>query len=387
MEQLTKEQFSELTKTVAQTCISIYLPTHKFGFAVNEKQDQIVFKNQLQECARQLSLKGIDPVSIDKLLNPAYEILEDLPFWRSLQHGLAVFIANNFFKFIRMPDTAKEEIYINSSFYLSPLIPQLTNNAHFFLLVFSQDACSLYKGNTYGLQKIEIAELPLGINDVIHFEEKDERRTFRGGGGTGAGTAGSNHGHGSGFADEKEYIAQYLKEVDQTLWTEVLANEKAPLILASVEYMAGIYRQVSRYQYISQEYISGNSDRETIDVLFEKVKPIAEPLLKEERKKALLNYYNNVATELTSSMPETVIPASFYSQISDLFVLENTHIWGSFDETSNQIKIDIEKQEGDECLINRAIINTLSSGGRVFVLPPGKMPKGSIIAALMRFKA
>src|SRR5690606_23839096 len=131
-----------------------------------------------------------------------------------------------------------EELHINNSFYLLPMVQAVTNTEHFYLLVVSKNSAKFYKGGMFGIKEMEVEGLPLGMNDVIHFEEKDERKLFRGGG-TAPGAEANFHGHGSGLADEKEYISQYLKEVDQTLWTEVLANEKAPLILSSVEYMVG----------------------------------------------------------------------------------------------------------------------------------------------------
>lgn len=386
MEDLVKEEFSELANYTAQNCISIYLPTHKSGAEINEKQDLIVFKNNLQECARQLVAKGMEKPEVDTLLQPAYDLLKHETFWYELSDGLAVFIGEGFFKVYRIPIRVKQELHVNSSFYLSPVIPYVTHASHFFLLVFSKDACNFYKGDAYGMQKMEVEGLPLGINDVIHFEEKDERKLFRGGG-TAPGAEANFHGHGSGLADDKEYISQYLKEVDQTLWTEVLANEKAPLILSSVEYMVGHYRQISRYKHIAEENITGNYDHEGLSSLYERAKKIAEPLLKEDVKKALLNYYNQVATELTSSMPEKIIPASYYAQISDLFVQENFHVWGSFDEVENKLVIHPEKQDGDECLVNKAIVNTLSNGGAVYILPTEKMPKESSLAAFFRFKA
>lgn len=386
MEDLVKEEFTELTNYKASTCISIYLPTHKSGAEINEKQDLIVFKNNLQECARQLVAKGKDKVKVDQLLEPAYELLKHDTFWYQLSEGLAVFIADGFFKAYRVPVKVKEELHVNSSFHLSPLVPYVTHTGHFYLLVFSKDACNLYKGNGYGMQKVEVEGLPLGMDDVIHFEEKDERKLFRGGGNA-PGAEANFHGHGSGLADEKEYISQYLKEVDQTLWTEVLANEKAPLILSSVEYMVGYYRQISRYKHIAEDNITGNYDHEGLNTLYERARKIAEPLLKQEAKKALLNYYNQVATDLTTSMPEKIIPASYYAQISDLFVLENYHVWGKFDEVDNKLTIHPEKQDGDECLVNKAIVNTLANGGAVYILPAEKMPKESSMAAFLRFKA
>jgi hypothetical protein len=385
MEIMTKEEFAELAKQpVAKPCITICIPTHSSGVEVNEKYDLITFKNLLQDITRQLENEGMSGQEIDALLKAAYDLLEEELFWLNLSEGLAVFIAKDFFKVIKVPMALKEELHINSVFHLSPLIPFLSNPDHFYLLVFSKSSSSLFKGDMFGMEHIEVEGLPQGVNDVIHFEEKDDRKLFRTGG-TSPGAKASYHGHGSGLADEKEYISQYLTELDQTLHTEVLANERVPLVLAAVEYMIGIYRQVSGYRNIADVSITGNYDHTDTNTLFEKALEIVKPYFKERSSKALQNYYNQILTPLTSSMPEKVIPASFYKQISDLFVEKDIHIWGTFDESTNKLTIHDEKQEGDECLVNRAIVNTLLNGGDVHILDPERMPKEAKIAAFMRF--
>ncbi len=96
-------------------------------------------------------------------------------------------------------------------------------------------------------------------------------------------------------------------------------------------------------------------------------------------------YYDNSTTELTSSIPEDVIPASFYSKVSDLFLVKDAHIWGTFDEGTNELVIHEEMQEGDTCLLNKAAIKTLKNGGAVHVLEQERMPADSKVAAFMRF--
>src|SRR5690606_24469621 len=139
----------------------------------------------------------------------------------------------------------------------TPIVPLITNRKHFYLLNFSKDSTRFYKCDAYQIQEIEVKGLPEGINDVIHFEEKSERKLFRGGGNA-PGAKSNFHGHDNGLADEKEYIVQYLKEVDQTLWIEVLANGQAPLVLAAVDYMVAMYKNNSRYAHIADEFINGN---------------------------------------------------------------------------------------------------------------------------------
>ena len=84
-------------------------------------------------------------------------------------------------------------------------------------------------------------------------------------------------------------------------------------------------------------------------------------------------------------MPEKVIPASFYAQISDLFICKGEHIWGKFNMDENKLEIHAQKQEGDECLLNMAAAQTYINGGAVHLLEKEQMPKESTIAAFMRF--
>lgn len=384
MEILSKDEFAELANYQTGPCISIFIPTHRSGVEVNEKQDIIVLKNQLQEAQRQLSQKGMNKEEAAQLLQPGFELLKHETFWNNQLEGLALFIAPNYVKTLTLPLTVKEELYINNSFYVSPLMPILTSNEQFYMLVFSKHVSRFYLGDAFGMQEMEVEGLPQGVDDVIHFEEKSKRQLFRGGG-TAPGQPANFHGHGSGQADETEYVIQYIKELDQTLWTEVLANEHKPLILVAVDQLVALYRQNSHYKHIFEEAIVGNYEREDKLALWEKAREKLAPYFKAAHNDALQNYYNQIATPLTSSMPEKVIPASYYSQISDLFVQKGVHIWGTFNETDNVLEIHNEKQEGDECLINKAVVKTVLNGGAVHILDAEKMPKESVIAAFMRF--
>jgi hypothetical protein len=377
---MVKEEFYDLARKESEPALSIYLPTHNAGKEVNEKYDWIRFKNLIQAITLDLNDRGFNNDKIKALLEPASQLLNQEEFWLNLDQGLAVFIAEEYFEMKTLPFSVTEEFHINSRFYLAPLVPLFTDRPHFYVLALSKSSSSFYKGDNLGLERLEIEGLPQGVNDVIHFEEKNERQLLRGGA-----REGSTHGHGNGLLDEKEYISQYLKEVDQTLMTEILANEHAPLVIAGVEYIVGIYKQVSRYKHVVDSGITGNHEHTELSQLFQKAIELAGPYLEEGNKKALKNYYNQLNTALTSSMPEKVIPATYYKQVYDLFVEKGLHIWGTFDETENKLVINEQMQLNDICLVNRAIVNTISTGGDVYILEGERMPNGAQIAASLRF--
>lgn len=382
---ISKSEFTELANFKSDCSITVYLPTHRAGVAVNEQQDLLAFKNALQQIKKNLQAKGLGSTDIDRITRPGYNLLTHETFWYEQSDGLGIFMADGFFKTIKLPSSVKDEIMINTSFYISPLVPLVENGDHFFLLVFSRQFTQFFRGNPYSMEEIKVEGLPTGIDDVIHFEEKGGKQLFRGGGNaTGSGV--SFHGHTPGTADKEVYIAQYLKEVDNTLWTEVLSKEHAPLVLAAVDYMATIYKQISQYRNICSRVLIGNYELEDTNSLFRKAQEVVIPYFRESQRQALKTYYDQSATGLTSTSPDEIIPASHYGRISDLFVMKDAHIWGRFDENDNVLVIHDERDEEDDCLINKAIVKTVANGGAVHVLEPDRMPDGNKITAFMRYE-
>jgi hypothetical protein len=152
-----------------------------------------------------------------------------------------------------------------------------------------------------------------------------------------------------------------------------------------VEYLIPIYKQVAKYKPIWDDAITGSYEHENISTLYQLARGKMEPYFQERITKALNAYGNQSATELTSSIPDDIIPAAHYGRVSQLFVAKNEHIWGTFDEMNNILTVHAEQEEDDECLIDKAVIKTLLTGAEVFILPPDKMPAGSKLAALMRY--
>lgn len=382
---LTKEMFAELASYQSECCVSAFLPTHPSGVEVNELVDNTSFKTLLQHLGAMLKQKNIDQIVIDKMLKPGYDLLRNDVFWRSMSPGLAVFIADGVFKFMRMPMTPKEEILINTSFYLSPLIPIIVNSDYFYLLVLSKKQAKFYRANAFGMVQLIIDEMPKGVDDVVHFEEKDDQKLWRTDTG-GAGGGANYHGMGAGKPDDKANLAMYFDEVDETLWKAVLNRENVPLLLAGVEYLIPIYKSVAQYKPIWDDAITGSQEHEDINTLYELARKKMEPYFRERHAKALEAYGNSSATGLTSSIPADVIPAAHYKRVWHLFVQKDEHIWGTFDEMNNKLTLHETQQEGDECLLDKAVIRTILNAGEVHVLPRDQMPADSKIAALMRYE-
>ncbi|HYG20604.1 MAG TPA: hypothetical protein VD816_16810 [Ohtaekwangia sp.] len=382
--EISREVFAELANFHSDCCVSAYMRTHRAGVEVNEQMDNIAFKNLLQQITSSLRSKGFDQTKVERMLEPGYDLLRQEQFWFNLTDGLAVFVAEGQFRFYRMPYAPKEELLINTSFFVSQLVPVLTQKDFFYVLVISKKQARFYRADAFGMVNIRVDELPNGVDDVVHFEEKDDQKLFRTGS-SGAGGGANYHGIGGGKPDDKENIAMYLDEVDETLWKEVLSTQKVPLLLAGVEYLLPIYRQVTNYNFVWDEVLTGNHERDDINSLHQQALEKMKPYLEDRVKKALADYGNHSASERTSSVPDDVIPASYYSRVAQLFAVRDEHIWGKFNEQDNELVIHETQQDGDECLLDKAVIQTLLHGGEVFIVPKEKMPADSKLAALMRY--
>jgi hypothetical protein len=194
------------------------------------------------------------------------------------------------------------------------------------------------------------------------------------------------HGLGGGNNnDDKAYIANYLEAVDDEIWKQILHDETAPLLLAGVEYLIPIYRSVSDYNHLWEDALTGSHEHEDIPTLYKQAREKMEPYFQQRVSKALENYGNQSATELTTSIVDDVIPATYYGRVSYLFVQKGEHIWGTFDEMGNKINYLDKSIENAQDLIDNAVVKTLLNGGEVFLLERDKMSADSPLAAIFRY--
>jgi hypothetical protein len=381
---LTRDAFIELASYEAPPCISILLPTHKAGVEVNEQVDMTAFKNALQQIEKLLNERKLQQTIIKRMLKPGYDLLRDDKFWYNLNEGLAVYIADGFFKYLKLGAPVTHQVRVNSSFYVSPLIPFMVKKEYFYLLDIAKKFPRFYRADALGIEHLQIEEMPSGVDDVVHFEEKEAEKLFRTGGKGGTGSA-NFHGIGGGKPDEKDHIAIYLEEVDDTIWKTHLHTENAPLLLAGQDFLIPIYRSVSDYKYIWPEALTGNHHQQNDEELYAEALEIMQPYFNQQLNKSLEDYGNKSATQLTSSIVDDIIPAAYYARISHLFVKKDSHIWGNFNEQDNTLSIISEEIENAEDLIDKAVIKTIQNGGEVFILEEDKMPQASELAAIFRY--
>lgn len=115
-------------------CISIYIPTHRAGKETLNGQDHILFKNKIREARNLLQRHDVPEAEIEEYMKPAEELLNDNNFWRHQAEGLAVFITKGYSAHYTLPITMPDVVYVLDQFYITPMLPILSQNGRFFIL-------------------------------------------------------------------------------------------------------------------------------------------------------------------------------------------------------------------------------------------------------------
>lgn len=389
---LSTEELKTLVTTPKPPCVSIFLPTHQGGPEI--RQDPIRFKNLIKQAEERLieEENGLDHTDAVKLLEPAHQLDRD-EFWRHQDAGLVLFIAQDFFRYYRLPVEFEELVVVGDRFHLKPLLPLLNGDGRFYVLSLSQEGIRLLRGTRYNVKEIELEDdVPQSLSEALQYDWQDKGiqnriNTSRGGTSNPFQRGGASHGQGSPETDnKKDDIRQFFLLVDKAL-SDYLKGGKAPLVLAGVEYLLPVYREASSYPYLLEEGITGNQKITAPEELHDEAWAIVEPHFLQAQEEAAERYreFSGNNPEQVSDDLKEIVNAAYYQRIDALFVAVGHQQWGSFDPQSNTVQLHDEAQPGDEDLLDFAAVHTLLNGGNVFAVERDRVPASSPVAAIFRY--
>lgn len=384
MEILTIEELQALAEQSRNPSISIFLPTHRAR--PETQQDPIRFKNLLRQAERQLLDSGMGPRELEKLLQPAQDLLDTATFWLFSYDGLAVFLADGDFHTFRLPFRVEELVTVGSSYYVKPLLPLFTNNGHFYLLAISQNEVRLFEGTRHSVGQIDLPEaLPRSLEDTLP-EGTPERMLQYHTGTQSGGRSAIFHGHGAGEEDQKVRIERYLNVVDAGV-RPLLRGQRTPLVLAGVDYLLPLYRKVSEYGDIVEEGVTGNPERMSPEDLHERAWGLVEPRFHRETEDALAQFRQLAGTGRVTDRIDEVVQAARQGRVDRLVLSPDTPVWGALDRDSGQVLHHAAERTlaDDVALADFAATQTLRNGGTVYAVQREMMPTDSPAVAILRY--
>lgn len=387
MMNLNLAQLKELAAIEGEVCISIYLPTARAGATVD--QARIRFKNLLRRAEHTAAAHCGSRGDLGSMIRVGWRLMDDTRFWRRRSDGLAVFLAPQVFLFYRVPLHVEERFAAAGRFLIKPLIPLFMAAGRFSVLALSLSRVRLLACTRHSVMEVDTPEVPDGIDRALQYDSKQTQLQYQ----TGAAAGGGDrpalfHGHGVGVDDRKDEIRRYFQNVDRGLGP-YLPEPEAPLVLAGVEYLLPIFREVTSARWVLDASITGNPDTRRAEVLHAEALEIVRPVLDKRQHEDAARYRALAGKGFTAAGVRAVVPAAAAGRVDTLFVALDRTLPGLFDRTSGRVRVAPAADETDpttEDLLNRAAVETLLHGGRVYARQDDQLPdERDAVAAILRY--
>jgi hypothetical protein len=379
MNVLTRNNLKLLMAVHKGPCVSVFMPMHRSG--PETQQDPIRLKNLIREAEERLIARGLRTPEAKELLEPAERLLRDGLFRQQQSGGLAMFLSLGVFHYYLLPFVFEELVIVTDRFHIKPLLPLLSGDGRYFVLALSQNKIRLLQSTHYSVSELDVADVPENLAETLRDDDswKDlhMHSALSGKGKLSTITHGDE-------VDSKENIRRYFRRIDRGLH-ELLRNERAPLVLAGVDYLHPIYKEVNSYPHLMDEGIAGNPERLSAGELHELTWTIVKPYFQKAQQEAVNRYKEFASSGQASNRIIKIIPAAYHGRIELLFGIPDLQQWGTFDPGTDEIHLHKKEKTGDEDLLEFAAIQTLLNGGTVYMVGAEKMPDTDPLAAVFRY--
>jgi hypothetical protein len=380
MDLFTRDDLRTLLAEHVAPCVSLFMPSRRGG----AEQDPVRWRKHLAEAEERLSEAGWRAADAREWLAPGRTLLDDPVFWRQQSDGLAAFLGPEFVRLYRLPLAFRDLVVVGGRFYITPLLPLLGGDGRFYVLALSHKAVRLLQGTRDGVSEVDLAGVPHSMAEALLAHDPKKPFTFYGRRRGGADAwGGIFHGHGVGLDDAKDELLQYFHRIDRGLHP-VLREEKAPLVLAAVEYLQPIYRQANTYPHLLEKGVDGNPDRLSAKELHDRAWPLVLPLFEAAQRRAAAEYRRLAGTASASNNLEAAVAAAHAGRMETLFVALGHQVWGAFEPASGRVERHGQRSPGDVEFLDLAAADALAHGGTVYAVEPGQVPGGADLAAVFR---
>ncbi len=387
MDRFTKEDLRTLFSDGNGLKVSIFMPTHRV--AADAPQDRIVLKNLRREAAQELERNGLRKPDIRQFLSLIDGLTRRTAFWLHQSDGLALFRSSDLFRYYRLSIPFEPDVAVSRRFHIKPLLPLLAGEEKFYILALSQKEVRLLEGTPFTTSEVKVERFPGGLLEALNYDQPERQlvqfhtRTRQAAPGGGRPPS-IFRGHGVGMDDKKEDIRQYFQIIDRDI-RKALREEEAPLILAGVEYLFPIYREVNTYRNVYEAGVKGNPDGLSDAELHREAWAVIKPYFDQRREEQVARYREKLGTGLSSNLVEEVVPAAHRGRIDTLFVAPGAELWGDFDPQNNALHLATGKGNGEEDLLEYAAVQTYLNGGKVYAAKDPGVLDGTPMAAVFRY--
>lgn len=264
----TKTEIETLQAFFKPNSVSIYAPYIAPSSPNNPNRIQL--KNLLKQARQLLTDAKLSSREIAATLQPAEKLLDGDEFRTNHEHNLALFMHHDCFAYYHLPAEATvSSVQMDKGFNLQPIIELLNDNLPYYVLRLSHNDVQLLKGDRYYIEQLQLQKFPTNMEQELNIDEyPNEIQTHSIAAASKGKGSEAFHGQYNETQVDKEMLIKFFRRIDQKLH-DALKDKTTPLIIAGVDYLLPLYRQVSTYPHLLLDEIRGNLEHASLDFVRE----------------------------------------------------------------------------------------------------------------------
>ncbi len=377
MDLFSQDDLHQLLGNQQTPCVSLLMPTTRGA----KMEDQLLFKNLIGQAEELLVAQGRRTPEAKDLLSPAREMYENAPYWTNVSNGLAAFLAPGFSRSYRVPLALTEQVVAGNHFHIKPLLPLLSGEGRFHVLVLRPTGLRLLEGTPNTVREMDLRKVPINVAEAFAYGDEPARREA-----VATGTRPSRPpavfetGGLAGNVSRKQMM-EYLHQVDCGL-RELLAKEETPLVAAGTADLLELYQQANSYRHTLSEGVECHPDQLSPEQIAHRAWELVCRHVRQAVERAAGRYRQLAGTGGTANDITEIVAATFQGRIQELFVDRRRSCWGVFDPITQNATLHDHQESGDEDLLNVAAVHTLIHKGTVYAVEPDELPDKTPLAAI-----
>ncbi|MDF1755375.1 MAG: hypothetical protein P1U89_21485 [Verrucomicrobiales bacterium] len=387
---LSSDKFEELQNLTDEsvTVATLFLPMEVKG--AETRKNHIVFKNALHEATEKLSEDEREHGRIGKMLRDL-SFLDDSTeeFWQHQDKGLVMIVADNGkVTAIQTPFSLDPFVHVGPRPSLGRLLP-LTDENRLYVLVLDLNKTRLFDVSRWCAREIALENVPTSLDEAMRYDDPEKSLQHH----TAESATGGSpqntmyHGHGiTGDETRQKKIRRFFEMVNHDLASN-FPDREVPLLLFGLETEIGHYRPVNSYPHLLDEAIVFNSTDLSDDKLKAKMLEAVEARAVKAHNESLKNLESQINRGNGTTDLREIVKGAETGRIDTLYVTKGSSQYGVYEAESNSVELEKDGESGkrSEDLVERAVLTTVRTGGRVHHTDRNELPSGVALAAIFRY--
>jgi hypothetical protein len=380
MNNFNQEKIKELVQHTHEPAVSVYLPMERAGDET--LKNPIRIKNMRKQIESQLQISGYDEQLIQAIVGRFDELTDGYEFAQNQLDGVAIYIAKDFMKLVKLPYKFDEGVYIGKTFELRPLLQAFQNGQEYYVIAASREHARLFSADKFNIVEIELgSDVPTSFEEAMKFDQPEDRLHHQTISGADGGRTPVFHGH-TESDQEKKNIRRFFRMLDEGIMDAVAHHDK-PFLLVGLAYLQPIYREATKLPHVLDVGLDKNPDDMDIKELHHQSWALVKEALKSDVKKAITQYEEMLGTEKSSSNLKEISLAAAYGKIDTLLVEKQAQVMGQVKPAQQEVE---PEENGEVDLLKFSVNQTLKHSGDVFVFDEEDMPsEKSPALAVLRY--